>query len=293
MKGWLIAAALLSGGAALALRRIDGLERRESELEGEVGTLRNRESELERREGDLEETVRRLTDRERELEARLDELQRQFEAERDRAQAETAARLVAEQNAQAEASALRLRLGAAKQEHPSGPRDGPQTVTSFAELLTVARDHLDRVIIPDSAERDLHLLDAAKEIELWADEAWRGLRALQEYAEQASQFAGGFWEWCEHGQAEHRWPATQKKLAMSESRTVMESSALRKLREFKIATEVKSNGRVFMGSHLKVVEGGGQNIPRIYFYDDAKGKTAQVHIGFIGPHRLVPNTRTS
>ena len=116
MKGWLIAAALLSVGAALALRRIDGLERRESELEREVGTLRNREGELERREGDLEETVRLLTDRERELEARLDELQRQFEAERDRAQSETAARLIAEQNAQAEAAALRLRLGAAKQE---------------------------------------------------------------------------------------------------------------------------------------------------------------------------------
>ena len=293
MKGWLIAAALLSVSAALALRRINGLERRESELEGEVGTLRNRESELERREGDLEETVRLLTDRERELEARLDELQRQFEAERDRAQAETAARLIAEQNAQAEAAALRLRLGATKQDQPGEPREWPQTVTSFAELVTVAREHLDRVLIPESAERQLHLLDAAMEVELWAGEAWRGLRSLQEYAEHAEHFSGGFWEWCEHGEAEHRWPATQKKLAMSESRTVMESPALRKLREFKIATEVKSGGRVVMESHLKIVEGGGQNIPRVYFYDDAKGTTAQVHIGFIGPHRLVPNTRTS
>ena len=293
MKGWLIAAALLSGGAALALRRIDNLERRESELERELGTLRIRESELERREGDLEETVSLLTDREGELEARLNELQRQFEEERERAQREAAARLVVEQNAEVEKAALRLRLGAAKQEQPSGQREWPQTVTSFAELLTVARDHLDRVIIPDSAERDLHLLDAAMEVRPWADEAWRGLRALQEYAEHAGEFAGGFWEWCEHGEAEHRWPATQKKLAMSESRTVMESPALRKLREFKIATEVKSGGRVVMGSRLKIAEGGGQNIPRIYFYDDAKGDTEQVHIGFIGPHRLVPNTRTS
>ena len=48
-----------------------------------------------------------------------------------------------------------------------------------------------------------------------------------------------------------------------------------------------------MHAHLKVAEGGGQNIPRIYFYDDAKGGTGKVHIGFIGPHRLVPNKHTS
>lgn len=48
-----------------------------------------------------------------------------------------------------------------------------------------------------------------------------------------------------------------------------------------------------MFAHLKVSEGGGQNIPRIYFHDDTKGVTGKVHIGFFGPHRFVPNKSTN
>jgi hypothetical protein len=44
-----------------------------------------------------------------------------------------------------------------------------------------------------------------------------------------------------------------------------------------------------MVAHLKVAEGGGAQIPRIYFLDDTKGVTGKVHIGFFGPHRFVPN----
>jgi hypothetical protein len=45
-----------------------------------------------------------------------------------------------------------------------------------------------------------------------------------------------------------------------------------------------------MLAHIKSIQGGGMQIPRIYFHDDTKGKTGKVHIGFIGPHDLVPNT---
>jgi hypothetical protein len=44
-----------------------------------------------------------------------------------------------------------------------------------------------------------------------------------------------------------------------------------------------------MVAHLTVAEGGGAQIPRIYFLDDTKGVTGKVHIGFFGPHRFVPN----
>ncbi|MGD0409808.1 MAG: hypothetical protein ABSB34_12580 [Candidatus Limnocylindrales bacterium] len=38
-----------------------------------------------------------------------------------------------------------------------------------------------------------------------------------------------------------------------------------------------------------MAEGGGAQIPRIYFLDDTKGVTGKVHMGFFGPHRFVPN----
>ena len=31
---------------------------------------------------------------------------------------------------------------------------------------------------------------------------------------------------------------------------------------------------------------------RIYFYDDTHGNTGKIHVGFIGPHYLMPNTKS-
>ena len=293
---------------------IDDLGRRESQLEGEVAALRGRESELkthveqleakasrlEAKESQLEENVRRLQD-ERDtaadqaegMSAELASLRERLDAEHRRAQEEVARRLVAEQNLEAQTDELRLRLAARGRSEPAADSALPHAVETFSDLIDIAREHLECIELPNSAEQELDALDAAMEAKVWVQDAWLGLRALDEYAQNAEEFAGGFWEWCEHGEAENRWPATPKKLAMSESRTVMESRDLRLQREFEISTEVKAVGRVVMEAHLKVAEGGGQNIPRIYFHDDAKGSTGKVHIGFIGPHRLVPTKNSS
>ena len=232
----------------------------------------------ERRQGEL-----------RELRTQLAELERRLrEAETQREQAEAA-----EADARSETEQLRVQLLAAQQGGEAEALSWPQTVESFAEAVAAAREHLEYLVIPKAAERELDALDAAEESENWAQKAWDGLRALNEYAEHAEEFAGGFWEWCQHGDPLFSWPASQKKLAMRESRTVMESRDLRAKRLFEISRSVKAEGRVHMYAHLKVAEGGGENIPRIYFHDDARGETAKVHIGFIGPHRLVPNTKTS
>jgi hypothetical protein len=45
-------------------------------------------------------------------------------------------------------------------------------------------------------------------------------------------------------------------------------------------------------AHPKVSEGGGNLAPRIYFYDDTSGPTAMVHVGGVGPHHLMPNTKS-
>ena len=55
---------------------------------------------------------------------------------------------------------------------------------------------------------------------------------------------------------------------------------------------VDASGAVTMLSHLKIAEGGGDLAPRIYFYDDTGGSTGKVHVGFVGPHYLMPNTKS-
>ena len=94
-------------------------------------------------------------------------------------------------------------------------------------------------------------------------------------------------DWCDKSGA---WP--KNKLAMSESDTVMQDERLRGQRRFKISTDAVEGGVVFMESHLKIQIGGANNIPRVYFHDDTEGKTKKFHIGFVGPHYLVENTKS-
>ena len=164
------------------------------------------------------------------------------------------------------------------------------TITGVIEM---AREKCDRVVVPDPALREIETLDADEKSADWARELWKALRALNAYAEESGYFQGGFWEWCEHSNSEHNlWPATPKKLAMSESDTIMNSGPLRRTRRFYVASSIDPSGYIHMQAHMKISEGGGQHIPRLYFHDDAKGKTGAMHIGFIGPHRLVPTTQT-
>jgi hypothetical protein len=78
---------------------------------------------------------------------------------------------------------------------------------------------------------------------------------------------------------------------MSESDTVR--NAYLDTRRFKIDPRVRGEDRIVMEAHCKISEGGGQQIPRLYFHDDTKGATGKVHIGFFGPHKYVPNASTN
>lgn len=80
---------------------------------------------------------------------------------------------------------------------------------------------------------------------------------------------------------------------MTESQTVCTTESLRRHRDLPIDNAISPSGRIEMLAHIKSIQGGGMQIPRIYFHDDTKGKTVQVHVGFIGPHDLVPNTLTN
>ncbi|MBS1848753.1 MAG: hypothetical protein JST73_10790, partial [Actinobacteria bacterium] len=154
-----------------------------------------------------------------------------------------------------------------------------------------ARRHLGGIMLPEAACHDLAELDRRLEAKSWGQTAWRALMALHAFASDTS-FAPGFWEWCVAGRSPLTWPASSKKLAMHESESVMQNDALRAQRLFPIDERVDPSGRIIMEAHIKIVTGGGPQIPRIYFYDDRHGPTGKVHIGFFGPHWRVPTATT-
>lgn len=166
-----------------------------------------------------------------------------------------------------------------------------ETLMTVSEAVSRARDELSEFLaIPDGADRNLDSVDAAPNALAWGNTVWRGLGALADYARdvRSGAFSGGFWNWCVR---EGSWPATPKKLAMSESESVENSTKLSSKRYFKVDEAVDSSGELYMSAHLKISEGGGALAPRVYFHDDTGGTTERVHVGFVGPHYLVPNTK--
>ena len=171
----------------------------------------------------------------------------------------------------------------------------PDEVQDTSEAALAAQTYLSKwLALPDSAIRDLADIDTAPTSFAWGNNSWRGLRALSAYAEdRASGWdKGGFWEWCASGPL-LGWPASAKKLSMSESETVQNSDKLSRTRVFKVDRAVAESGAIMMLAHLKISEGGGSLAPRIYFHDDTSGATGKVHIGLVGPHYLVPNKSTN
>ncbi|MEU1756774.1 hypothetical protein ABZ436_29530 [Micromonospora matsumotoense] len=169
--------------------------------------------------------------------------------------------------------------------------DPPETTQSVSDAVAAAQLYLgEHLSVPSTAPRELEGIDSAPNAYAWGNTAWRGLRALAAYARAKSGgFSGNFWTWCERGDP-RAWPASKKKLAMQESETV-KNGKYASFRLFDIDPEVNGSNKVFMESHLKISEGGGDLAPRIYFYDDCDGHTKRVHVGFVGPHYLVPNTK--
>ncbi|WP_157184823.1 hypothetical protein [Nocardia niigatensis] len=179
--------------------------------------------------------------------------------------------------------------------HPADdPLDAiPMTAANSSDAVDKARQYLsDRLIIPTAALKDLDKLDSAVNSASWGQHAWRAFLALHAYARAlaADPATYGFWQWCEHSHDPLAWPARNKRLAMTESESVINNPKYRAQRVLPVATEVAAVGRIFMGAHMKIAEGGGDLAPRIYFHVD--DRNAKVHVGFFGPHSHMRNTRS-
>lgn len=171
----------------------------------------------------------------------------------------------------------------------------PDSAESVSQAVAQAREHLGAwLVVPEEALQMGSELDAVVNARSWGATTWRGLRALAAYARARGEGwdGGGFWEWCASGPA-LGWPATNKKLAMRESSLVEQNEKMLSSRVFPVSREVDPSGRIYMPAHLKVSEGGGPLAPRVYFHDDTGGSTGQVHVGMVGPHKLVPNCKTN
>ncbi|MDE2891515.1 MAG: hypothetical protein OXN86_03285 [Chloroflexota bacterium] len=160
---------------------------------------------------------------------------------------------------------------------------------NFEDLITQARFMFGGLQIADSALQRASDLDSALEKERWLRDTWSALGALHEYAASDHEFAGDFFLWNTNSGSAYAW--FPDRVAAQESAETMSRYGVK--RAFEVDERVDPSGQIEMQAHLKIQKGGGQNIPRMFFYDDTAGSTGKVHIGFIGPHRLVPSANRS
>lgn len=169
----------------------------------------------------------------------------------------------------------------------------PDTASNLSQAVELAHNHLaDRLVIPSEALRDLQVLDSTVTAGAWGDLSWLAFRSLHAFATACADGwdKGGFYEWCSNSGHPLVWKASPQKLAMKESETVQKNGKLKQCRVLPVSTEVAPSGSLFMEAHIKIATGGGNLAPRIYFH--FHHPTCTVHVGFFGPHKYMPNTRT-
>ena len=121
----------------------------------------------------------------------------------------------------------------------------------------------------------------------WASQLANLFVTLERYARASinNNFSGNFYQWCERGDDG---AFAANKIAMQESQLTRADQALVHARTFEVDPLVDPSGYMVMVCHAKIQATGGGVIPRVFFHDDTKGATRKIHIGFIGPHELVP-----
>lgn len=143
------------------------------------------------------------------------------------------------------------------------------------------------IVIPSSAWREIESLDTHASSGAWANDLAHLFESMERYAKTKSTrgFAGNYRNWCtEYGDY------SDKKIALNESKSTKRDDSLVSKRSFEVDPRVDPSGRVVMLDHAKIQRAGSAYIPRVFFYDDTGGATGKMHIGFIGPHSLVPTS---
>jgi len=156
---------------------------------------------------------------------------------------------------------------------------------TMASVIEDVRRHARYITIPATAPREIEALDTNMAAVVWAKDLAQLFASMERYATAriSGKFDGSYLEWCSK-MADY----SAAKIAMQESEPTKKNPRLLSSRTFKVSRDLDPSGWKVMFAHAKIQARGGSLIPRVFFHDDVVGKTKKIHIGFIGPHHLVP-----
>jgi hypothetical protein len=168
----------------------------------------------------------------------------------------------------------------------------PDTVTelpdSFAALLDRWRE-LGGTLVFTGDRRKALSLDDFPQVTTWVPSAWRILLAMRGFAEHKvrGEFDRDFKYWCDKPIGDDAPAVAHSQVIRDESSTVRNHWSNE--RTFPVPAKVDPTGRIYMGAHVRIGQ-GGQAAPRLH-YHDALLVDGHLYVGYIGPH--LTNTKTS
>ncbi len=165
-------------------------------------------------------------------------------------------------------------------------------VPTLSEALYafVREARLEGIAIAPGALKEADYLDSAPEAAAIVPKIGRAIVALNAYAlDPGRRRHVDFAYWCKNSGNPLAWYANQ--VVISEGVKVSDDWRFLSDRVRNVAPELDLSGRAVMESHIRISTGHSGHSPRLYFYDDAGGKTGQVHIGFIGGHAHIRTWR--
>lgn len=154
-----------------------------------------------------------------------------------------------------------------------------EVFTTFGALIEAART-LPNLLVRDGIEETAKALDSLPTAQNWRNQTWKGLLAMNEYAEAISsgRFSGNLHEYL----TRHPHPLIGKRrVAMRESNTVRDSDLYMRERVFSFDGEP-----VAMEAHYKIDLSGKHPAPRLHF-DLHDGV---IRVGYIGAHLRTKRT---
>jgi hypothetical protein len=160
-------------------------------------------------------------------------------------------------------------------------REDPDTCV---EALNRGREELPNLTIPASVDEAGLELDKDANQGLYATKAWKALEALNAYVGHRNadgQPSASFLQYCHEANAGEA-AISANTVALQESETTTNNERYRGARVLPVDRAVDASGSVYMPAHVKLGMGG--KFPRIHFYDDSKGVTGRVHVGYLGVH---------
>lgn len=156
--------------------------------------------------------------------------------------------------------------------------------STCSDALERAIDELDFVVVGEAAIDHVELLDTESHRSVWAETLWNALSALSDYAKaKADGFDGDIAAWLEQSDTH---PVDY---SSTESGSVRTNRKYKAARNFAIPVDVDPSGRKEMFAHVRIGS-GKPPAPRMHLFDDTRGSSRKVHIGYVGPHLPTPKT---